>query len=1080
MRTLRHAAERLAQANTPSGRLALAFALGFDPVALPVDDDSARRLGLPAEVAGAQIVRGRGALRALLLEAPTEPSLRALLTRVAAALASRTSHVLWVVIAAAANGDDVGVACWSAAARGPRVFALVAKRGRLVASDAETLCALAATSEGDDLLVFTRWCDLLGREALSRRFYRILEQRVRALGDSVVGVNATDRAELALLYVSRLLFLSFLEAKGWLDGDHAFLAHHFDECMASGGGFHRRVLLPLFFGTLNTQFRHRAAVARKFGSIPFLNGGLFMKSALERQHDTARFSDAAFGALFGELLGAYRFTAREGQEQWSETAIDPEMLGRAFESLMVARERRVSGAFYTPQAMVTHVSDRALIVALSDHQLGEGEVRAALNGELLASPPAELLRSRLRSFTLLDPACGSGAFLVHMLERLADLHRAAGDTRSTAAIRRDVLARAIHGVDVNPTAVWLCELRLWLSVVIESCETRMSAVPPLPNLDCNVRVGDTLSGEAFVEPPSLVGPPAALVRLRDRYVRAAGPRKAPLRRALAREERRRALAVIDRQLIALADQRRERLLERRSADLFGERTRPSAEERGEMRASRLRAAALRRERRRIVNDGALPFSFPSHFGAAHGRGGFDLVVGNPPWVRLHNIPSDARAALRARFAVYRDAAWESGARGAGASRGFSAQVDLASLFVERSLELARPQGCVALLLPAKLWRSLSGGGVRKLLSQGARLRAVEDWSDAPSSFDAAVYPSIVIASRNGDGDQKQVPRSLRSCRDDMLTAGVRRRSLELEWSGAPSSIRLLRDDPASPWLLLPPDVRRAFDRIVARGTPLSDSSMGRATLGVKCGCNDAFMVDALDEVGDAMNVEHRGRSGMIERSLLRPLLRGDAVVAWSIPRSRSAIVWTHAEPGVPLPVLPSGAAKWLAPWKRQLLGRSDLHGSARWWTLFRTDGADHTRMRVVWSDFGRVPRAAILPVGDQTVPLNSCYVVSCDDACDAFALTALLNGPLAAAWLNAIAEPARGGWHRYLAWTVSLLPLPRDWARARDILAPLTERALLGKPPSPAELLVAACRAYRVREADVAPLVAWCHTPTTD
>ena len=1076
MRTLRHAAERLAEANTESGRLAIATALGFDPVALPVDADTARRLGIPTEARGSQIVRGRGALRALLIDSPNEPSLRALLTRIAAALSARTSHVLWLVIGAAANGEEVGIACWTSTTRGPRVFALVSQRNRVVASDAETLCALAATAEGDDLLVFTRWCDLLGREALSRRFYRILEQRVRALGESAIGINAADRAELALLYVSRLLFLSFLETKGWLDGDHAFLAHHFDECMATGGGFHRRVLLPLFFGTLNTKFRNRAAIARKFGAVPFLNGGLFTKNALERRHANARFSDAAFGALFGELLGAYRFTAREGQEQWSETAVDPEMLGRAFESLMVARERRVSGAFYTPQTMVTHVTDRALVVALADDQLHDDDIRAALNGDGLSMAAAEMLRVKLRGFTVLDPACGSGAFLVHVLERLGDLHRAAGDTRPLASIRRDVLARAIHGVDVNPTAVWLCELRLWLSVVIESTETRMSAVPPLPNLDCNVRVGDTLSGEAFVEPPSLVGPSAVLARLRDRYVRAAGPRKAPLRRALIREERTRALAAIDRQLVSIADQRRERLLARRSADLFGERTRPGADERATMRTERLRAAALRRERKRIANDGALPFSFPSHFGAAHSHGGFDLVIGNPPWVRLHNIPSEARSALRARFAVYRDAAWEAGARGGNASRGFAAQVDLAALFTERSLELARPGGCVALLLPAKLWRSLSGGGVRRLLSESAQLRVVEDWSDAPSSFDAAVYPSVMIASRASG--EKQVPRSLRSCRDDMLV-GVKRRSLDFEWRDAPTAIRLLRDDPASPWLLLPPDVRLAFDRIVARGTPLGESTLGRATLGVKCGCNDAFMVDAVGETADVVSVEYRGRSGTIERSLLRPLLRGDAVAAWSIPRSRSAIVWTHAAPGVPLSALPSGAAKWLAPWRRQLIGRSDLHGSGKWWTLFRTDGADHTRTRVVWSDFGRVPRAAILAVGDQTVPLNSCYVVSCDDTRDALAFTALLNGPLAAAWLNAIAEPARGNWHRYLAWTVSLLPLPHDWVRARELLAPLAERALLGKPPSNAELLAAACRAYRVREIDVAPLIAWCHTPTT-
>jgi hypothetical protein len=142
--------------------------------------------------------------------------------------------------------------------------------------------------------------------------------------------------------------------------------------------------------------------------------------------------------------------------------------------------------------------------------------------------------------------------------------------------------------------------------------------------------------------------------------------------------------------------------------------------------------------------------------------------------------------------------------------------------------------------------------------------------------------------------------------------------------------------------------------------------------------------------------------------------------------------------------------------------------------LFRTEAADSTRTRVVWGDFGRAPRAALLAPGDPTVPLNSCYVVACDERVDALALTALLNGPLAAAWLNAIAEPARGGWHRYLAWTVGLMPLPSDWRRARELLAPLAERALLGDVPTQEELLLSSCRAYRIRREDASPLVAWC------
>jgi hypothetical protein len=127
----------------------------------------------------------------------------------------------------------------------------------------------------------------------------------------------------------------------------------------------------------------------------------------------------------------------------------------------------------------------------------------------------------------------------------------------------------------------------------------------------------------------------------------------------------------------------------------------------------------------------------------------------------------------------------------------------------------------------------------------------------------------------------------------------------------------------------------------------------------------------------------------------------------------------------------------------------------------------------VWADFGRAPTAALLEAGDDAVPLNTCYVVRCADRADALALVTLLNSPLAAAWLGALAEPARGGYRRYLGWTLSLLPLPRQWDRARRELAGLGERALLGQPPSDAELLDAVVYAYRLRLPAVNALLDW-------
>jgi hypothetical protein len=128
---------------------------------------------------------------------------------------------------------------------------------------------------------------------------------------------------------------------------------------------------------------------------------------------------------------------------------------------------------------------------------------------------------------------------------------------------------------------------------------------------------------------------------------------------------------------------------------------------------------------------------------------------------------------------------------------------------------------------------------------------------------------------------------------------------------------------------------------------------------------------------------------------------------------------------------------------------------------------------VVSADFGLTPRAMVVEVGEPFVALNSCYVVQCPSSEDAHALSALINSQLAAAWLNSIAEPARGGYRRYLGWTLSLLPIPADWNRARTYLAPLGERAMRGDVPSEQQVLSAALDAYQLDLSDMQPLLSW-------
>lgn len=1040
MQSLERAAALLRGATSLDGLAAILYELGFPAPALPLDDKARRALGLWADTRAARIAQGKGCLRGLALELNGVAEPRQTLTAIASALSRNSPQLLWIVISRGVATADVAIVCWSSTRSRTQVVSLMYNRDRLAASDAETLCALSAGATDSDLLTHARWLDVLGREAITRRFFTAIQEVIDELTESLSGrASRVERNELALLYVSRLIFLSFLESRGWLNGDFGFLINGYSRCISDGGRYQRRVLEPLFFGTLNTPVRSRSARASEFGRIPFLNGGLFARSHLEKRCRSCVFTDQAFGRAYGSVLSHYRFSGREDAADWSEASIDPEILGKTFETLMATPERKTAGAFYTPQHLVEDVTRHALA----------------------SIPDTANEIDRLRQIRVLDPACGSGAFLVHTLERIAALRKELGESGSIADIRRRVLTSSIFGVDLNPIAVWLCELRLWLSIVIETSDGDPMRVAPLPNLDRHIRVGDSLAGGAF-DDRGVATSGKKIVGLRDRYMRAVGPRKRTLARALDRLERTAAIDSLVRNRIRLAADRKEILIALRSRDLFGDRHPPRAEARMRLGGIRSRLREIAQQAKALKDGAALPFSFAAHFSDVASAGGFDVIIGNPPWVRVHNIPQSSRERLRRDFIVYRKAAWKGGATIAGAGHGFAAQIDLAALFVERSCELLRPAGAMALLLPAKLWRSLAGGGVRSLLLDRTEIVALEDLTESRTEFDAAVYPSLLVARRRTD-------RSDSTPNVSTITAVDASQQETLRWTCSPDALAFDRT-PGSPWLLIPPRARAAFDRVERAGVAFFQSTFGRPLLGVKTGCNRAFIVQVDSIDGDVARISAGNRTALIERQMLRPIVRGESLGKWTLRSSREYMVWTHGENGRPLRCLPPLARRWLLPFHDVLSARSDLHGLP-WWSVFRTESANTSRPRVISADFGLTPRAIVVEAGDSQVALNSCYVVNCPTSRDARALAILLTSSLAAAWLNSLAEPARGGYRRYLGWTLSLFPIPRDWNRAQVLLAALYERAMRDDLPADAEILSAVLDAYELDLVDVQPLL---------
>ncbi len=473
----------------------------------------------------------------------------------------------------------------------------------------------------------------------------------------------------------------------------------------------------------------------------------------------------------------------------------------------------------------------------------------------------------------------------------------------------------------------------------------------------------------------------------------------------------------------------------------------------------------------------------------------------------------------------RDATWREGAKGAGAGAGFSGQADLAVAFIERAMQLLAPGGTVALLVPAKLWRTLSGGGIRRLLLSESQLRVVHDWSDAPAQFDAATYPSLVVATRRAPRERLALSEATDNVTTGTSTAStsdahsIRIAIARTHTTRFTMSERTLSlgGEAGAPWVLLPPPAQAAFETLRQSGVPLSQSSLGRPLLGVKCGCNAAFLVDAVEHDDDTATVtstvpptngalsvrgtlaggvatQTRGsaslRQGVIERTLLRPAMRGEDVGALSTEARTSGstdglrIIWTHDVFGQALRTLPPATARWMAQWRPRLAARSDARQRQAWWTLFRTEAARSDSARVVWADIGRRLRSRVLLPGDPTVPLNSCYVVRTPHVDDAFALHALLRSNIAGAWLDVLAEPARGGFRRFLGWTVAALPIPADWRTAAALLSPMgrlmmdDERdADSGVPMDvPLDLDEIVALAYGVPVQELLPLLEWYHT----
>jgi hypothetical protein len=1060
----------VAAAGNRAGAIALVAALGFDPVAEEVPPPAWPAYGLAGATGLAEVVvAGRaGSVDALLLVLDAPVSVERA-TALAAAVRARNpvrSHLFAILspsrLILGLHGPDGDFRH------------LLLEPDRIRASDVDALEEMAARDGETGLALALRQARALHRGRVTRLFFRDFRAHRTAIANAFTGLPLDARAErarLAILLLCRLTFLYFLQRRGTLCGDDRFLPRLLGEWKGGQAvSFYRGRLVPLFFGALNRPPEERTPAARALGPLPYLNGGLFEPHALERRFPALDVPDPVVRASIEGLLERYRFTAREAGAG-AGYGIDPEVLGRVFEGLMAPRERGDTGTFYTPAPVVNRVVREAVGEYLAGACPGMDPTRILDDGEDAGSPGSQpRVRRALERVRVLDPACGSGAFLLGALHYLA---RALGAVteQPDSAVRREIVARSLHGVDLLDDAALLCALRLWLALSEGEDEVR-----PLPNLDRRIRQGDALVDPLDLPAAAGAGPgapaahPLAEPELRQAY-QAVGPAarryldSSPADRDAARAELARAeLALASRWIRRVRHVEHQRLRRLRAAaqdrDLFGEPSEHARQAQRELPRIDDRVREIDEIDRHLQEKGALPFfSFGVHF--ADAAQGFDLVVSNPPWVRAHRWPERVRRIAARTYEVCRTAGWPAAADLLGNRTGAGAQVDLSLLFLERACRLLAPGGILAMLIPAKAMRALYGGGARRMLLRDLEFALIEDHAlDQRSIFRADAFAAVLIARRPPTVGQ---PAGSVAGTCDAAGRGVRvrmvRRGVQpLEFRTTAASLPLFPSDPASPWLVAPPDVVAVLRTMQAAGGPVGRHDGLRVRRGIMTGANDVLVMrSVVPKLGGLARVEAAGyaaarRQGAstraagryrawVETAALRPLVRGADIDAFRADPG-AHVVWCHGPGGEPRPT-PPRLARYLERHRPALERRPGWRGGLPLGCVFRLS-AETLRPKVAWHDLSDTLRAVALPARvsfdgaeRELLPLNTVYFIPVEREREAMLLAGLFNSLPVRTFARVVAERAKDARFRFLAWTVACLPLPANWRTApaaREVL----------------------------------------------
>ena len=729
-------------------------------------------------------------------------------------------------------------------------------------------------------IVFNDIVDAFSTERVTNEFYLAYRELFDDLCKSLNEIKNKDQKirenfekefikveDFAKKLLGQIVFIYFIQRKGWLgikrgkdgsfgkwgSGDKKFIRNLFNKQYCDYNNFFNDVLEHLFYNALGNE-NPDDYFSRLNCKIPFLNGGIFEPINGYNWIETdIKISNKIVEKIL-DVFDRYNFTIREESSLDQDVAIDPEMLGRVFENLLDENIKKGKGTYYTPRSIVKYMTIESILDYLRCETAGKIEFTIIKNFvtdgciKNLTKFDAEIIDAILKDVKICDPAIGSGAFPMGILTHIVNLRSLLCFVKkveiSRYELKKYTIINSIYGVDLDPGAVEIAKLRLFLSLIVD--EDDYDTIDTLPNLDFQIMQGNSLI-EEFYGVTLDINKKTTQGNIFEKFNE--------IDELINRLYHTQSLFSIESNL------RKKTELKNKIEEIVISIFKLKYKEKVDL--SEVDSEKMNQDINDLIQRKKPKDFFPWKLYFAdifRSKGGFDIVIGNPPYIQLQKkLNSNSKYAD-----LYKNLNFKT----------FDRTGDIYSLFYELGLKIANNNGNLCYITSNRWMRSNYGKTLRKFFLDYNPKKLI-DFTDNQLFKSATVSVNIALINKsNNEGDLKGLSINQNYNMLDNIHELFDNNSIEMKNLGD------------NQWFLESKEESLIKNKIEINGTELDKWSNIKIFRGILTGYNKAFIVDK--------NIKKQiVKDEPSASNLLKPLLRGKDIKQYTYEDSELYLINTH-------------------------------------------------------------------------------------------------------------------------------------------------------------------------------------------